>query len=132
MSCIILKNNKESILHQKLINIFGEETAKMKYLDFQSGTFLASFGDYLQYENIEDSALIEPNMRERLDENNEPKIFEDETGFYYKDIEGNKSYFKTLDSSLYELFQSEEKIERLTEILSLDFIKRGAFNLDFD
>ena len=132
MSCIILKNNKESILHQKLINIFGEETAKMKYLDFQSGTFLASFGDYLQYENIEDSALIEPNMRERLDENNEPKIFEDETGFYYKDIEGNKSYFKTLDSGLYELFQSEEKIERLTEILSLDFIKRGAFNLDFD
>lgn len=132
MSCIILKNNKESILHQKLIDIFGEETAKMKYLDFQSGTFLASFGDYLQYENIEDSALIEPNMRERLDENNEPKIFEDETGFYYKDIEGNKSYFKTLDSGLYELFQSEEKIERLTEILSLDFIKRGAFNLDFD
>ena len=45
MSCIILKNNKESILHQKLIDIFGEETAKMKYLDFQSGTFLASFGD---------------------------------------------------------------------------------------
>ena len=70
MSCIILKNNKESILHQKLIDIFGEETAKMKYLDFQSGTFLTSFGDYLQYENIEDNALIDPNMKERLDENN--------------------------------------------------------------
>ena len=132
MSCIILKNNKESVLHKKLIDIFGEETAKTKYLDFQSGTFLASFGDYLQYENIEDNALIDPNMKERLDENNEPRIFDDETGFYYRDNEGNRSYIKTSESGLYELFQSEEKIETLVEIVAKDFIKRGAFNLDFD
>lgn len=131
MACIVLKNNKESILHKKLIDIFGQEQGSLLYQKFDSDAFIEEFGDFKQYRDNPNTEYIEQGFEGRLNEIFEPEIFNDDLGYYYINKEG-KEYFKLKESQLYNLFQSEAKIDRLVEIVALDFIQRGAFNLNFD
>lgn len=131
MACIVLKNNKESVLHKKLIDIFGQEQGSLLYQKFDSDAFIEEFGDYKQYRDNSDVELIDASFEGRLNDIFEPEIFNDDLGYYYINKEG-KEYFKLKDSNLYNLLQSEAKIDRLIEIAALDYIQRGAFSLNFD
>lgn len=131
MSCKLITNGRESILHKKLIDKFKQPAADFKLSEFESAVFLEEFGDYLTLMENE-SDFIPESFKGRLNEYKEPELFDDNIGTYYIDKNYNKQYLDIKSSELYNIFKSQKAINTLTELTASNYINEGGFNLDFE
>lgn len=131
MSCKLITNGRESILHKKLIDKFKQPAADFKLSEFESAVFLEEFGDYLTLMKNE-SDFIPESFKGRLNEYREPELFDDNIGTYYIDKNYNKQYLDIKSSELYNIFKSQKTINTLTELTASNYINEGGFNLDFE
>ena len=131
MSCKLITNGRESILHKKLIDKFKQPAADFKLSEFESAVFLEEFGDYLTLMENE-SDFIPESFKGRLNEYKEPELFDDNVGTYYIDKNYNKQYLDIKSSELYNIFKSQKAINTLTELTASNYINEGGFNLDFE
>ena len=131
MSCKLITNGRESILHKKLIDKFKQPTADFKLAEFESVVFLEEFGDYLTLMENE-SDFIPESFKGRLNEYKEPELFDDNVGTYYIDKNYNKQYLDIKSSELYNVFKSQKAINTLVELTASNYINEGGFNLDFE
>lgn len=119
MSCkILVNNNAESILFEKLLSITNnnESEASALYSHFSRPSFIESFGDYANnYNNA--------TLSDRTDKNGEPLLFNNEDGsLYYVDKNGNNVSFPPSKSKIYNRLDGQT-IRAVAHYLGIDYLQ---------
>lgn len=119
MSCkILVNNNAESILFEKLLSITNnnESEATALYSHFSRPSFIESFGDYVNnYNNAK--------LSDRTDKNGEPLLFNNEDGsLYYIDKNGRNVSFPPSKSKIYNRLDGQT-IRAVAQYLGMDYLQ---------
>jgi len=134
MSCIRLSNtNKEtSLLFNELFKITKDEKEADKLLAyFRTPEFIKIFGDYITYHNTKEKSFEDTKFfQDKLDENNEPKLFFNKklNKYYFLDKSNEPIFYPYKDQGIRSVFDTND-IKRFAKIAASNFY---ISNIDFN